>query len=483
MSNQPAYKNTQLFIDGKWTDGDGGKPIDVLNPVNNERIGSVSIASKAQLSAAVEAAGKGFKLWKNTSVLERSAILRKAAALLRENVDATAYLLTLEQGKPLNEARTEVNVSADIFDWFAEEARRTYGRIIPARDRLVRQTVFREPVGPVAAFTPWNFPVSQTARKLGAALAAGCSLVVKPSEDTPAAAAVLAQVLQEAGLPDGVVNFVYGVPADISAYLIAHPVIRKLSFTGSVPVGKHLAALAGAHMKPATMELGGHAPVLVFGDADIEAAAKIMSQSKFRNAGQVCVSPTRFLIEERAIEQFADIFVSEAVKIKTGPGLDTTNTMGPLVSERRLEAVESLVANALEEGAKLVTGGKRIGNSGNFYEPTVLTGLKRDMRIMNEEPFGPVALMIPFNDISEALEEANRLPFGLASYAFTKSAATISALECGVEAGMLSVNHLGLALPETPFGGVKDSGYGSEGGSEAIEPYLTTKFVSERHTL
>jgi succinate-semialdehyde dehydrogenase/glutarate-semialdehyde dehydrogenase len=483
MSNQPAYKDTQLFIDGKWTDGDGGKPMDVLNPANNERIGAVSVASNAQLGAAVEAAGKGFQLWKNTSVLERSAILRKAAALLRENVDATAYLLTLEQGKPLIEARTEVNVSADIFDWFAEEARRTYGRIIPARDRLVRQSVFREPVGPVAAFTPWNFPVSQTARKLGAALAAGCSLVVKPSEDTPAAVAVLARVLQEAGLPDGVVNFVYGVPADISAYLIAHPVIRKLSFTGSVPVGKHLAALAGAHMKPATMELGGHAPVLVFADADIEAAAKIMSQSKFRNAGQVCVSPTRFLIEERAIEQFTDVFVSEAAKIKAGPGLDTTNTMGPLVSERRLEAVESLVTNALEQGAKLASGGKRIGNSGNFYEPTVLTGIKHDMRIMNEEPFGPVALMIPFNDISEALEEANRLPFGLASYAFTKSAATISALERGVEAGMLSVNHLGLALPETPFGGVKDSGYGSEGGSEAIEPYLTTKFVSERHTL
>lgn len=483
MSNQNAYKDTQLFINGKWVEGQGGKPIDVLNPVSNERIGSVSVASQSQLQAATEAAEKGFKVWKNTSVFERSNILRKAATLLRERADATAHLLTQEQGKPLAEARAEVNVSADIFDWFAEEARRAYGRIIPARDRAVRQTVFKEPVGPVAAFTPWNFPVSQTARKLGAALAAGCSLVVKPSEDTPAAAAVLAQVLHEAGIPDGVVNFVYGVPADISNYLIAHPAIRKVSFTGSVPVGKHLASLAGKHMKPATMELGGHAPVLVFGDADIEAAAKTMSQSKFRNAGQVCVSPTRFLVEECAIDQFVDIFVTETKRVTVGSGLDVENNMGPLVSERRLEAIESLVADAREHGAKLATGGKRIGNSGNFYEPTVLTNITRDMRIMNEEPFGPVALMIPFQDIDEALQEANRLPFGLASYAFTKSAATISELERGIEVGMLSINHLGLALPETPFGGVKDSGYGSEGGSEAIESYLTTKFVSERHLL
>lgn len=479
----PQYRDTKLFINGKWVDGEGGTPIAVLNPVNNETIGTVSVASQTQLNAAVEAAERGFQIWRDMSVFERSNILRKAASLLRERADSTARLLTLEQGKPLVEARAEVDGSADIFDWFAEEARRAYGRIIPARDRFVRQSVFKSPIGPVAAFTPWNFPVSQTARKLGAALAAGCSLVVKPSEDTPASPAVLAEVLHEAGLPTGAVNFVYGVPADISNFLIPHPAIRKVSFTGSVPVGKHLAALAGAHMKPATMELGGHAPVLVFGDADITSAAKIMGRSKFRNAGQVCVSPTRFLVEDTAVEQFVDTFLDETARVKVGSGIEADSTMGPLVSQRRLEAIEDLVADARDKGAAVVAGGKRIGNSGNFFEPTVITNISRDMRIMNEEPFGPVALIIPFSDAEEAFMEANRLPFGLASYAFTQSASRIAELERRIEVGMLTINHLGLALPEVPFGGVKDSGYGSEGGSEAIEPYLTTKFVTERHAL
>lgn len=482
MTN-PNYRDTKLFIDGKWVEGEGGTPIAVLNPVNNETIGTVGVASKAQLEAAALAAERGFHIWRDMSVFERSNILRKAATLLRERAEATARILTLEQGKPLAEALAEINVSADIFDWFAEEARRAYGRIIPARDRFVRQTVFKTPIGPVAAFTPWNFPVSQTARKLGAALAAGCSLVVKPSEDTPASPTVLAEVLHEAGLPEGVVNFVYGVPADISSYLIAHPAIRKVSFTGSVPVGKHLASLAGAHMKPATMELGGHAPVLVFGDADITAAATTMGRSKFRNAGQVCVSPTRFLIEDKAVDQFVDVFLQEVGRVRVGSGLESESTMGPLVSQRRVEAIEALVADARDKGANVASGGKRIGNSGNFYEPTVLTNITRDMNIMNDEPFGPVALIIPFSDAEEAFSEANRLPFGLASYAFTQSAARIAELERRVEAGMLTINHLGLALPEVPFGGIKDSGYGSEGGSEAIEPYLTTKFVTERHAV
>ncbi|CAG2162059.1 unnamed protein product [Oppiella nova] len=387
-----------------------------------------------------------------TSELDQSASLRshnfrrqqkqqkkdskKAATLLRERADATAHLLTQEQGKPLAEARAEVNVSADIFDWFAEEARRAYGRIIPARDRAFR----------------------------------------KPHESSAQHSLLVARSLSNHQ------KIRQRQPQSLPMYFMRQA-FQMVSFTGSVPVGKHLAALAGKHMKPATMELGGHAPVLVFGDADIEAAAKTMSQSKFRNAGQVCVSPTRFLVEECAIDQFVDIFVTETKRLTIGSGLDAESNMGPLVSERRLEAIESLVADAREHGAKLATGGKRIGNSGNFYEPTVLTNITRDMRIMNEEPFGPAALMIPFQDINEALLEANRLPFGLASYAFTKSAATISELERGIEVGMLSINHLGLALPETPFGGVKDSGYGSEGGSEAIESYLTTKFVSERHVL
>lgn len=480
MTNAP-YRDTKLFIDGKWVDGEGGAPIAVLDPVSNETIGTVGVASQAQLAAAAQAAERGFHIWRDMSVFERANILRRAATLLRERADATARILTREQGKPLAEARAEIDVSADIFDWFAEEARRAYGRIIPARDRFVRQSVFKSPIGPVAAFTPWNFPVSQTARKLGAALAAGCSLVVKPSEDTPASPAVLAEVLHEAGLPAGVVNFVYGVPADISTFLIAHPAIRKVSFTGSVPVGKHLASLAGAHMKPATMELGGHAPVLVFGDADIAAAATTMGRSKFRNAGQVCVSPTRFLVEDKAVDQFVDVFLQETARIKVGSGLEADSNMGPLVSQRRVEAIETLVADARDKGATVAAGGKRIGNSGNFYEPTVLTDITHDMRIMNDEPFGPVALIIPFSDPEEAFAEANRLPFGLASYAFTRSAARIAELERRIEVGMLTINHLGLALPEVPFGGVKDSGYGSEGGSEAIEPYLTTKFVTERH--
>ena len=476
-----TYPDTELFINGRWIAGSGGRAADVLDPATGNVIGRVSVAEQDQLEAAAGAAGAAFGVWRDTSVVERSNVLRRAAGALREQAAETARILTLEQGKPLAEARTEIATSADILDWFAEEARRTYGRVVPARDPYVRQTVLKEPVGPVAAFTPWNFPVSQAARKVGAALAAGCSMVLKPAEETPASTAVLARVLQEAGLPAGVLNLVYGVPAEISSFLIAHPAIRKVSFTGSVPVGKQLASLAGLHMKPATMELGGHAPVLVFADSDIAATAALMTRSKFRNAGQVCVSPTRFLVEEKAMKAFCEAFVAETAKIAVGPGQDEGNDMGPLISSRRLEAIEALVADARDNGARIESGGKRLGNAGNFYAPTVLSGVHRGMRIMNEEPFGPVALMIPFREMDEALEEANRLPFGLASYAFTQSARTKAAIERRLEAGMLTINHLGLALPETPFGGVKDSGHGSEGGTEAIEAYLTTKFVTERH--
>ena len=478
-----TYPNTQLFIDGRWLDGAEGRTIDVLDPATGSVIGKVCIAEEKQLEEAAAAAHRAFAGWADTSVLERSNILRRAATALRACAAETAAILTSEQGKPLVEARAEVDTSADILDWFAEEARRTYGRVVPARDPAVRQTVLKEPVGPVAAFTPWNFPVSQAARKIGAALAAGCTMVLKPAEETPASTAVLAKVLEEAGLPNGVLNLVYGVPAQISSYLIAHPAIRKVSFTGSVPVGKQLASLAGLHMKPATMELGGHAPVLVFADADIRSVAALMMRSKYRNAGQVCVSPTRFLIEESAIDEFRTAFVEQAATLKVGPGLQDGTEMGPLISARRLEAIESLVADARDKGANVDLGGKRIGNAGNFFEPTVLSGLDLGMRVMHEEPFGPLALLVPFKTIDEALTEANRLPFGLASYAFTESAATKATVERRLQAGMLTINHLGLAIPETPFGGVKDSGYGSEGGSEAIEAYLATKFVTERHVL
>lgn len=473
------YPEVKLFIDGKWTAAEGGKTIDVYNPATNEVIGKVASAGKGDLDRALAAAERGFKAWRKVSPFDRAKVLRRAAELMRERVDQIATLMTLEQGKPIGEARMEILSSADLFDWFAEEGRRTYGRVIPARAPGIQQLVIKEPVGPVAAFTPWNFPVSQAVRKIGAALATGCSIIVKPPEETPASPACLADIFKDAGLPDGVLNLVYGNPPEISGYLVPHPIIRKVSFTGSVPVGKHLAALAGTHMKRATMELGGHAPAMVFDDADIEAAAAILAGSKFRNAGQVCVSPTRFLIQEGAHDRFLGKFVEHVRAVKVGDGLAEGTRMGPLVNERRLEAVEKLINEAVSDGARIETGGKRIGNKGSYFEPTVLSGVRTDMRIMNEEPFGPVALVMPFKTFEDVVAEANRLPYGLAAYAFTKSNKTVTDLGAEIETGMLTINHLGLALPETPFGGIKDSGYGSEGGSEALEAYLVTKFMTQ----
>ena len=334
-------------------------------------------------------------------------------------------------------------------------------------------------MGPVAAFTPWNFPVNQAVRKLSAAFAAGCSVILKGPEETPASCAELVRVFADAGIPAGVVNLVYGIPAEISEYLIPSPIIRKISFTGSTPVGKHLAALAGAHMKRVTMELGGHAPAIVFDDADVDLATDILSTNKFRNAGQVCIAPTRFLVQQPVYDQFVEKFVAATKKIKVGDGMDPSTTMGPLANPRRVTAMEGFIQDAVAKGAEIQTGGHRIGNKGNFFEPTVMTNVSKDARVMNEEPFGPLAMIAPFHDYDEAIAEANRLPYGLASYAYTRSAKTATAVASAIEAGMLSINSHGLALPEVPFGGVKDSGYGSEGGSEAIEAYLNTKFVSQ----
>ena len=336
----------------------------------------------------------------------------------------------------------------------------------------------KEPVGPVAAFTPWNFPINQVVRKLSSALAAGCSIIIKAPEETPASPAELIRAFADAGVPAGVIGLVYGDPAEVSSYLIPHPVIRKVTFTGSTPVGKHLAALAGQHMKRATMELGGHAPALVFDDADVENAARLLVASKFRNAGQVCVSPTRFLVQRKVYELFLQRFVALAQEIKVGNGLEQGVVMGPLANERRAPTLVAMVEDARAKGATVHTGGKAIEGAGYFFEPTVISGLTRDMTAMNEEPFGPLALVIPFDSLDEAIAEANRLPFGLAAYAFTASSKTAQALSDRIEAGMLSINHLGIGLPEVPFGGVKDSGYGSEGGTEAIEAYLNTKLVT-----
>ncbi|MXP63382.1 NAD-dependent succinate-semialdehyde dehydrogenase [Roseomonas sp. M0104] len=473
------YNDVLLHIDGQWRAATGGRTIPVLNPATEEQIGTVPHASEADLDEALEAAKRGFATWKKVSAFERSKLMRKAADLLRSRADSIARLMTLEQGKPLPEAKMEVMAGADVIDWFAEEARRAYGRVIPARAEGVYQLVIKEPVGPVAAFTPWNFPINQVVRKLSAALATGCSIIVKAPEETPASPAELIRCFLDAGLPKGVVGLVYGVPAEISSYLIPHPLIQKVTFTGSTPVGKHLAEMAGKHMKRATMELGGHAPAIVFDDADVDLASKTLAGSKFRNAGQVCVSPTRFLVQEKVFDQFVDKFVGYAKSLKVGNGLEEGVQMGPLANDRRIPAMEALVADARQKGAEVRTGGNRIGNKGYFYEPTVITGLTREMRAMNEEPFGPMALMVPFREFDEVVEEANRLPYGLAAYAFTRSAKTANAVASKVESGMMTINHLGLALPEVPFGGIKDSGYGSEGGSEAIEAYLITKFVSQ----
>ena len=368
---------------------------------------------------------------------------------------------------------------ADIIDWFAEEGRRAYGRVIPARTEGVYQLVVKEPVGPVAAFTPWNFPINQAVRKLSAALATGCSVILKAPEETPASPAELVRCFADAGVPAGVINLVYGSPAEISGYLIPHPVIRKITFTGSTPVGKQLAAMAGAHMKRVTMELGGHAPVIVFDDADVDAAAKAMAFAKFRNAGQVCVSPTRFLVQEGVYNRFVEQFVTHTKTLKVGDGFDPDTRMATLANPRRQAAMVANVEDAKKHGGTLRTGGYPIGEKGNFFEPTVVTELSNTAMAMNTEPFGPLAIINPFKTFDDAVQEANRLPYGLAAYAWTKSAKTANAIGAQIETGMVTINHLGFALPEVPFGGVKDSGYGSEGGADATEPYLVAKFVTQ----
>jgi succinate-semialdehyde dehydrogenase/glutarate-semialdehyde dehydrogenase len=482
MASTSSYpKDVLLHIDGKWRPAASGLRLDIVNPATEAVLGSLAHAGTVDLDEALAAAAKGFEIWRRVSAFERSKLMRKAAGLLRERNEIIATLLTLEQGKPIEEARMEAFAAADVIDWFAEEARRVYGRVVPARAEGVSQIVTKEPVGPVAAFTPWNFPINQTVRKLSAAIAAGCSIIVKGPEETPASPAELIRAFVDAGLPAGVVNLVYGTPAEISGYLIAHPVIRKVSFTGSTAVGKQLASLAGLHMKRATMELGGHAPVIVLPDADIDRAVRSMAGAKFRNAGQICVAPTRFLVAEKVYDEFVERFSDAARAIQVGNGLDAGTTMGPLANPRRVQAMEELTQDAVRQGAKLATGGKRVGNAGYFFEPTVLSHVPRAARAMNEEPFGPMALTVPVADLDEALVEANRLNYGLAAYAFTRSASSSAKLASGIAAGMVSINHYGLAFPEVPFGGINDSGHGTEGGADALEAYVNTRFVTSLH--
>jgi succinate-semialdehyde dehydrogenase/glutarate-semialdehyde dehydrogenase len=473
----PRYPDTQLLINGEWCDAAGGKTLEVVNPATGQPIGKVAHAGRADMDRALEAAQRGFETWRKVPAQERAAIMRKASALVRQRAEDIARVMTMEQGKPYAESRIEMLSASDIIDWFADEGRRVYGRIVPSRNLAQQSLVLKEPIGPVAAFTPWNFPVNQVVRKLSAALACGCSIIVKAPEETPASPAALLQAFVDAGVPAGVIGLLYGNPAEISSYLIPHPTIRKVTFTGSTPVGKQLAAMAGQHMKRATMELGGHAPVIVAEDADIELAVKASGGAKFRNAGQVCISPTRFLVHNSIREAFTRSLVQHAESLKVGDGLAEGTTLGPLANGRRLDAMAKILENARSSGAKVATGGQRIGSAGNFFAPTVLTDVPVEADVFNNEPFGPIAAIRGFDSLEDAIRESNRLPYGLAGYAYTRSLRNQHLLSNQMEVGMLWINQPATPSAELPFGGVKDSGYGSEGGPEAMEAYLVTKTV------
>ena len=473
-----TYPPVQLLINNEWRDARDGGTLPVYNPADGKVLGRVAHAGLADLDDALAAAARGFAEWRLTPAVERAKVMRLAAQFLRERTERTAVLMTLEQGKPLAEAKGEIGMACDIIEWFADEGRRVYGRVVAPRAMNVQQWVLKEPVGPVAAFTPWNFPINQVVRKLAAALSTGCSIVIKAAEETPASAAELVRAFVDAGLPAGVVSLVFGDPAQISSYLIAHPVIRKITFTGSTPVGKQLAALAGTHMKRATMELGGHAPVIVAADADIALAVKTMVGAKFRNAGQVCISPTRFLVDASVREEFVAGFLAQVGALKVGSGLEPGVTMGPLANGRRLTAMQQMTEDATTMGATVAMGGERIGDCGNFFAPTVLLDAPLSSAVFNTEPFGPMAAVHTVRNLDEAIAEANRLPFGLSAYAFTRSVKTAHQLSAQVQTGMLWINQAAAPWAELPFGGIKDSGYGSEGGPEALEAYLQTKTIA-----
>ncbi len=469
-----SYPELQMYINGAWKRAEG-QP--VLNPADESTLGIVPHASRSDLDAALAAAAEGHRIWSRTAPAKRAEVILKAAQIMRSRVEEMAMALTLEQGKPIAQARLEILRGIDIVEWDANEGRRVYGRVIPSEPGM-RHTVLRQPIGVVAAFSPWNFPMSSPGRKVAGALSAGCAIILKASEETPAGAMLLVRAFHDAGLPPGVLNLVFGVPSDISEYLIPQSTVRLITFTGSIPVGKRLAELAGRHMKPAIMELGGHAPVIVCDDVDPEKSATTSVIGKSRNAGQVCVSPTRFFVHEKTYPAFVAAFAEKARGIKVGDGLDESNQMGPLANHRRIEAMEMFVADAKDKGAKILAGGSRIGNRGYYFPLTVLAEVPDNARIMSEEPFGPLAIVNPVKSLDEAIEKANALPYGLAAYAFTRSAGNAEALAERVEAGNLSINHLTASLAETPFGGVKDSGYGREGGTEGLECYTVVKNVS-----
>ncbi len=473
------YADLKLLIGGEWTPKDHREHEPVMNPATGECIGVLPHASKADLDRALDAAEQANPVWRGMSPQDRGKILKRAADLMRERVEHIARIATIEEGKNIHEARMETNISADTLEWFAEEGRRAYGRVLPQRSPGMRMTVLREPVGPVAALAPWNFPVGNPCRKLGAALAAGCPCILKPAEHTPASALEVGRALMDAGLPKGVMSIVFGVPSQISTHLIASPIIRKVSFTGSTRVGKQLMKLAADGVKRTTMELGGHAPVIVFDDVDVETVLDLSATSKFRNAGQVCVSPTRYYVHEKIYQRFVDGFAARASSWTVGDGLVETNKMGPLAHSLRLNWMEEMLTDAKKHGAHFDAGGSRIPGPGYFWEPTVISEVPNEARIMNEEPFGPIAIINPFSDFGDVIKQANRLPYGLAAYAFTRSNRTVNLLAEQIEAGLIGINSYLISVRDSPFGGVKESGHGSEEGMEGLEACLVTKFVSE----
>jgi succinate-semialdehyde dehydrogenase/glutarate-semialdehyde dehydrogenase len=467
-----------LFIDGSWRHTASGGAMAVINPATGKPVAELPMAGPAEVDAALDAARRGFEVWRNTAPAERCAVILRAAGLIRERKNAIALVMTTEQGKPLRESEAETLRAAELIEWAAEEGRRTYGLTIPAPAGH-RYLTFAEPLGPVAALTPWNFPAVAPARKVGSALAAGCSCILKPSELTPGTAIEIVKAFADAGVPPGVLNLLIGDPEKISAQLVASPVIRKVTFTGSVPIGKRLAALAGEHMKPCLMELGGHSPTIVFPDVDVGKVAKASAVAMFRNSGQVCTSPTRFFVHEDVYQAFAAALADACSAQLVGDGLKAETQMGPLASERRVTAIERLVSDAVEHGAKVLAGGARIPGIGAFFQPTVLGDVPTSARIMQEEPFGPVAVCRRFSTLPEVLGLANALPYGLAAYVFTESIRNAHSVAHGLDCGIVGLNSFSGSNPETPFGGVKDSGYGREGGTEGVRAYMATKLIVE----
>lgn len=473
-----ARLSPALLIGDAWIGAPDRETIAVTNPATEEEICRVPVATASDISAALGAAEEAFGAWRDTLPIERSRVLRQAAQILRERLPEISLGLTMEQGKILAEARAEVASVADLFDWFAEEARRIYSRGVASQVPGLDLRVISEPVGPVAAFATWNFPALVPARKMAAAIAAGCTIVIKPAEETPNAAVALGRALRDAGLPPGVLNILFGNPDQISSALLGSPIIRKLSVTGSTGIGKVLARQAAETIMPGVYELGGHAPAIVFEDADIEKAVHVLAAAKFRNAGQVCLSPSRFLVHEGVHDVFVDRMVRLARALKVGNGQDEGHTMGSLTNSRRLAEVQAMVEDAVAKGAQLHCGGSRIGNIGYFFAPAVLTEVPDNALLMSVEPFGPIVPVQRFTSFDDVIAKANALPFGLASYVFTKSSATMSRAALRIEAGLVGINSCGVSHHESPLGGVKQSGHGREGGIEGLEAYLVKKLIA-----